>query len=258
MPEPFDPLPAASLLAETWRAGRLISELPAAIRPRTMAEGYAIQDRFLDAIAAERVGWKLAIGSHKGKRESGIGRSIAGHVLREHLFADGARLRMPNAAPVTIEFEIAFIVGRDVPPGETVAEPLSIVSETRAAFELVLSRFVDRRAVGWPSFAADNAAFQALVLGDRIDPASLPEVARTLTVSVDGVERARAVSGDDETDPSAALGDLLALARERGFTVPRGSIVSTGTLSAPFLQTGAAAISATYRDRRLSFSLDRE
>ena len=67
----------------------------------------------------------------------------------------------------------------------------------------MLSRYVDRRAVGWPSFAADNSAFQALVLGPVLATGDLAEVARGLVVEVDGVERVRAVTGEDETDPLA-------------------------------------------------------
>ncbi|MBV8526148.1 MAG: hypothetical protein JOY71_29240 [Acetobacteraceae bacterium] len=33
---------------------------------------------------------------------------------------------------------------------------LDAIGEVRVAFELVLSRFVDRRAIGWLSFAAER------------------------------------------------------------------------------------------------------
>ncbi|KQP72878.1 hydratase [Methylobacterium sp. Leaf113] len=251
----FDPRPAAELLRDAYRDGRPFVELPEAVRPRTMAEGYDVQDRLLAALGAESVGWKLAIGSHKGKRSSGVGRSIAGRVLKDHLHADGAALRMPHAGAVTIEFEIAYRIARDVAPDAPVVPAADIVGETCAAFELVLSRFFDRRAVGWPSFAADNSAFQALVLGPAIPAADLAEVARSLVVEVDGTERVRAVTGDDVTDPLAALTDLMAVARERGMTLPAGSIVSTGTLSVPFDLAGPGRITARFAGRSLGFTL---
>ena len=135
---------------------------------------------------------------------------------------------------MTVEFEIAYILGRDIRPDDAEFSVTDAVREVRAAFELVLSRFVDRRAVGWPSFAADNAAFQALILGEAIEPARLDELVGTLVVTIDGKEMARGLSGEDATEPAGALADLVATARERGMTLPKGSVVSTGTLSKPF------------------------
>lgn len=255
MSEAFDPQPAADLLLAAYREGRQLTDLPEAVRPRTMAEGYAIQDRLLAAIGDECAGWKLAIGSAKGKRTSGVGRSIAGRVLKSQLHGDGAAIRMPHAGAVTVEFEIAYVIARDIDPDAPAVEASDVVAETRVAFELVLSRFFDRRAVGWPSFAADNSAFQALVIGPAIGSRDVAEVARSLVVEVDGVARVRAVTGEDETDPLAALTDLIAVSRERGVPIPAGSIVSTGTLSVPFDLTGPGTITARFAGRSLGFSL---
>jgi 2-keto-4-pentenoate hydratase len=255
IPETFDPQPAADMLLAAYRDGRQFVELPEALRPRTMSEGYDVQDRLVAALGAKPAGWKLAIGSHRGKRSSGVGRSIAGRVLRDRLHGEGAELRMPHAGAVTIEFEIAYVIARDIPPDAPVVPAAEVVGETRAAFELVLSRFVDRRAVGWPSFAADNSAFQALVLGPAFATGDRAAIARSLAVEVDGAERVRAVTGEDETDPLAALTDLMAVARERGLTIPAGSIVSTGTLSVPFDLAGPGRITARFLDQSLGFTL---
>ena len=257
MTEAFDPMPAAALLAETWRSGELLQALPEAIRPRTLNEGYDVQDRLVAMLGEPVVGFKLGVGSRKARRDSGVGASIAGRVLANRLYAPGDRVPLSNDAPVTVEFEIAYVLARDVAPDDDVSDPLSVVGEARAAFELVLSRFVDRRAVGWPSFAADDGAFAALILGEVIASDEVAEATSSLVVKVDGVDRARAATGDDETVPGEALADLLALARDRGMTLPRGTIVSTGTLSAPFNLSGAARIEARYLDRSLAFDLAR-
>jgi 2-keto-4-pentenoate hydratase len=230
----FDPGPAAAVLADAWRSGAILSELPPAVRPRTMAQGYDVQDRFVALLDQPTVGWKLGVGSILQKRQSGVGRSIAGRVLRSHLYRNGDTIPLPNAAPVTVEFEIAYVLGRDVCPDGPQAPALDAVAEMRVTFELVLSRFVDRRAVGWPSFAADNAGFQAIVLGDPIAASRTGELRSGLVVELEGQEAARSLSGDDMTDPEAALADLLAIARERNMVLPQGSIVSTGTVSKPF------------------------
>jgi len=241
---PFDPRPAGALLASAWRSGELLTELPAEVRPRTMTEGYDVQDWLIAELGHASAGWKLGVGSVLQKRTSGVGRSIAGRILKPYVHRTGDTVLLPNAAPVTVEFEIAYILGRDILPGEPDLPIRDAIAEVRVAFELVLSRFVDRRAVGWPSFAADNGAFQALVLGDAVAPDRLDDVVTSVVVTADGDEAARALSGEDATDPEAALADLVAVARERGMPLSKGSIISTGTVSKPF---SIAAPSTTIR-----------
>jgi 2-keto-4-pentenoate hydratase len=250
----FDPDKAASILADAWRRGSLIKELPGAVRPQTMTQGYDVQDRLLEQMGLSSVGWKLGIGSHAQKRQLGVGRSVAGRIPANALHRHGDLVELPNAAPVTVEFEIAYILGRDILPDEAAFPVLDAVSETRVSFELVLSRFIDRRSVGWPSFAADNGACQAVVLGDTIATSELPALVESLIVRVDGQEKARAVTGEDVTDPADALSDLVAIARERGMLLPNGSIISTGTVSRPFnIAASSAHISAQFLGRALAF-----
>ena len=252
----FDPAPAALLLVQAWRTGTLLPELPERIRPRTMAEGYDVQDRLVAALGHPIAGWKLGLGSAQQKRRSGIGRAVAGRILGPHLHHDGDVVTLPNAAPVTVEFEIAYVLGRDVSPDEASFDIRDVVVEARVAFELVLSRFVDRRAVGWPSFAADNAGFQALVLGEAIPADRVAAVADSLVVSCDGEARARALTSGEATDPAAALADLVAIAGERGMVLPAGSVISTGTVSAPFdVAAPSAVIRARFLDRAFGCTL---
>lgn len=59
MSEQFDPAPAASLLAMHWRNGTQLTELPAEMRPRTLQEGYDVQDRLIAEMGEKVSGWKL-------------------------------------------------------------------------------------------------------------------------------------------------------------------------------------------------------
>ena len=219
-----------------------------------MAEGYDVQDLLLKLLGHPAVGWKLGVGSILQKRQSGIGRSIAGRIIGTHFYRTGETVRLPNDAPVTVEFEIAYVLGRDIIPSEPEFPAFEAVAEVRAAFEIVLSRFVDRRAVGWPSFAADNGAFHASILGGLLSEDQLGSLAGSLVVSWDGKAIARSLAGDDATDPVAALTDLIVIARERGMALPKGSIISTGTVSKPFNLTAASAeITARFEDGELGF-----
>ena len=250
----FDPEPASLALAAAWRSGARLTELPADVRPRTIDQGYDIQDRLIADLGLPIAGWKLGVGTPNQKRQSGIGRSIAGRILTPQVYGPGDTVPLPNGAPTTVELEIAYVLRRDIRPDDATFPISSAIAEVRVAFELVLSRFVDRRAVGWPSFAADNAAFQALILGERIDPHDVDELIRTLTVLADDSPQAHSLTGDDATDPLTALADLVAIGRERGLVLPKDSIISTGTVSAPFPITGPSVeVTATYLNRRLAF-----
>lgn len=238
----FDPRPAATLLAQAWRSGNPIDVLPDGIRPGDVNQGYDIQDAFMAEIAQPVVGWKLGLGSAPQKVQTGVGRAIAGRILGSHLFKHGAEIRVPAVGAAVIEFEIGFILGRDIRPDEGAFPVMDAVSEVCVTYEIVFSRFKDRIAAGFPSFAADNGAFHALVLGPKVEPVRLGFLAQTLSVSANGEEMAGAIIGDLATDPTASFADLIAVAKERKMTLPKGSIISTGTLSKPFPVSGAQTV----------------
>ena len=253
MNDVFNPALAAQILADAWHAGEQLTELPLDKRPTSVEQGYDIQEHLLTLLNQPLAGWKLGVGSPNLQKQSGVGRSIAGRVLGSRVYRDGDTVPLPNAAPVTIEFEIAYILGRDITPIED-ATLAGAIADTLVTFELVLARFVDRRAVGWPSFTADNAGFHALVVGPTIGAQEVANLRNRLVVSLDGKEVARSVQGDDMTDPLQALRDLIAIARERRFTLPKGSIISTGTVSKPFtIKAPEAEVSASFLDRQLTF-----
>ena len=252
----FDPVPAARLLAEVWQGSKQIAELPQAMRPANIDQGYDVQDRLIELLDTPVVGWKLGVGSAKLKQQSGVGRSIAGRVLKSRRHDPGATVRLSFAAPVTIEFEIAFVLGEDIDNRFT-RDAKSAIAETRVTFELVMARFIDRRSVGWPSFAADDSGFEALIVGEWFDERQIPQLLSSLVVSVDGQERTRAAAGDDATDPYGALADLISIARERKMVLPKGSIVSTGSASMPFaVSSPKGEVSASYLGKKLGFKFE--
>lgn len=244
---------AAAWMIDLWRGGRQATALPADLRPATIADGYDIQDRFIAGLSLPIAGWKLGVGSPRQRAETGAGGSIAGRIFAAKCHQPGDTIALPDLAPVTVEFEIAYVLGRDIRHDGPETDPMTAIGEARVTFELVRSRFVDRRAVGWPSFAADNAAFEALVIGATIDGSDLAALAASAVVLVDGEERARALTGEDATDPVRAYVDFVATARRRGMILPKGSIISTGTVTSPFNIEGAARVEARYLGLTLGF-----
>jgi 2-keto-4-pentenoate hydratase len=230
----FDPAPAAQLLWRTWRDHGVLDELPESMRPSTLQEGYDIQDA-VAALRSDRVaGWKLGVGSIGALRQGGLGRPLVGRVFEPLVHHSGDTVRLTTHRPVTVECEVAFVLGVDIAPGRAPARIADAVADTCVTFEFVLSRFANRRAVGWPSFAADGVGFGALVIGSSISADDIDELGRTLSVSVGGVERARVATGDDVTSPWGSFAALLDHAAERSISLYAGEIITTGAWAMPF------------------------
>ena len=260
----FDPVPAARLLAGATNSRTQFAALPEASRPRTRAEGYDIQDRMAadagasggltDAVA----GWKLGLGSVNGMKGACLTRPVIGRVLKGRLYKDGDAIPVPSGLQALVEIEIAFTLGRDVAPTDTLANPLEAIADTHIACELVLSRFIDRKVVGLPSFVADSVGFHALVVGQKLDIKTIETVARTAAVSVDGKQTAGCQTGGDTIDAVWSLGQLMAHAAERGLTLRKGQIVTTGTITRPFDAPTPSRLVVTATGAGLRFSLKAE
>ncbi|MGO4330941.1 fumarylacetoacetate hydrolase family protein [Cupriavidus sp. 2TAF22] len=255
----FNPGTAAALLADACRRGVQFRDLPADAKPATLASGYDVQDSFIAALGDPVAGWKLGVGSANAMRRANLARPLVGQVGASRCLAAGDTVTVPAGAVVTIEFEIAVQLARDVAPVRDAlapAELAALIGHAQVAFEVVLSRYEDRTAVGMPAFAGDNVGFHALVLGPQIDAASMEEVRASASVALDGQVCALPLAGDDAIYPLEALGSLLAHAAERGITLRKGTVVTTGTLTRPFdVPAGPHEIHAAYAGGNLAMKL---
>lgn len=253
MHEAYDPEPAADLLEHAWRTGAQLASLPDPLRPQTLEQGYAVQDRLVARIDVPVVGWKLGVGSLNAKRREGLDRALVGRVLQSRCVSAPAIVPVPNRAPLTIEIEIGLVLGRDIVPGEKIDRLADVIGAAHLTSELVLSRFIHFPSVGWPSFVADNAAFQALVVGPALPLDGIEACLEQLTARV-GETAVPTLDRDDRADPYASLRDLLAFCGERRITLASGSIVSTGSILRPFTTDGGNVhVTAAFGDTSLTF-----
>lgn len=250
----FDPRPAATVLMQTWDARRQIQALPTDVAPTTLQQGYLVQDRFIDSTQDFVSGWKLGVGSPAAMRAAGASRPLVGQLIASRCYQQQDEIVLSGAGAVTVEFEIVFVLSCDIPPDNE--HPVeTLVESAHVGFEFVLSRYVDRRAVGQPSFAADNVGFEACVLGPRIELEEIPGVVSTVAVCVDGVEKGRGLHGDDASDPWLSLHYLLDHARERNLTLKRGELVFTGAAAKPVVVDAKAfELTATFLEQEMRVS----
>ena len=255
----FDPTATASILAQAWNSGDLLTALPTGNKPTTLEQGYAAQDQLFQLAGGTRAGWKLGVGSPAAMRAANLSRPLAGQLDRARLHSSGVQLNLAAYTPVTIECEIAFVLDRDLPPLRGRQIEAADIRSTCVTFEVVRSRFVDRKTVGWPSFAADNVGFEALVVGqtvcEGVDPDVMRQLAENVVVYLNGEPRAKGLFDDTATDPLNSLAALYEHAAERGETLMAGDIITTGAMCEPFDISGPGhKIVARYFDHELTFS----
>jgi 2-keto-4-pentenoate hydratase len=234
---------AAALLWQHRQAGTTLDALPDALRPRTPAEGHAIQAELPAASGRAVIGWKIAATSEAGQRHINVGGPLPGRILAGLVHAVGDTVSLAGNRMRVVEPEFAFRIGADLPPRaapRSQAEVMAAVASLHPAFEVPDSRFAVFTQAGEAQLLADDACCGPFVFG----PAA-PDAWRTLDLSAHRVQAG--VSGANGEpryaregvgraalgDPRAALVWLVNDLSARGLTLGAGQMVSTGTCMVP-------------------------
>lgn len=229
---------ASDLLWEHWRLGRRLARLPDPLRPLARRDGYAIQARLEARTTAPLFGWKIAATSLDGQRHIGVDGPLAGRLLAERVYPDGAEVPFGANAMQVAEAEFAFRMGRALPPRETaygVEEVLDAVETLHPAIEIPDSRFEDFAAAGAPQLLADNACAHDFVLGPPAPPLwrGLDLSSYETQGTVRGKLERKGLGANVLGDPRIALAWLVNELSGLGLTLQAGQVVTTGTCLAP-------------------------
>ncbi len=229
---------ASTLLVEHWQQGRRMARLPEAIRPRTRAEGYAIQARIERHSAKPVFGWKIAATSQAGQAHIGVDGPMAGRLLAERVLPDGGSTPLGANHMRVAEVEFAFRMGRDLAPRPvpySTDEVLAAVDTLHPAIEIPDSRYDDFVTVGAPHLIADNACAHLVVVGAaaKADWRRLDLAAHKGRGRNEGKFEREGSGANVLGDPRIALAWLANELRGLGLTLARGQIVITGTCVKP-------------------------
>ena len=107
---------ASQLLTGHWDRGTKLATLPAALRPTTRRDGYAIQALLEARSTSPLFGWKIAATSLNGQKHINVGGPLAGRILAERVAADGSAVSLTGNLMRVAEAEFAFRFARDLPP----------------------------------------------------------------------------------------------------------------------------------------------
>ena len=211
-----------------------LDALPDEVRPRTRADGYAIQ-REMQLRSGQGLGsWKLAATSVHGQRHVDVDGPMAGRILADRIVPPGSTLSLAGNIMRVAEPEFAFVLGRDLPSRSTPwtrAEVLDAVTALRLALEVPDSRFADFVHAGEAQLVAESACAHDLVLGPVVtaDWRSLDLVSHVVQAEVEGRYRREGTGAAVLGDPRIALvwwaNELSAI----GETARAGQVVITGT-----------------------------
>lgn len=235
-------LDAANTLLDARRTGNTLTDLPAALQPAALEDAYAVQDR-MAAAYGEIGGWKVGAPSPDAT-------PIFAPMPLAWISASGSLLAGDRWRYRGLEAEIAFLVGRDLPPRPqpyTREEVLAAMASCHPAIEVLESAFDDPSKAARLSMIADLQMHGGFVYGPAVaNWQSIDFTREKVMLAVDGVVRV-------ERTGSNTAGDLLRLlpwlanegaARTGGLR--KGQWITTGSWTGNTLGSAGAAVDVTF------------
>jgi 2-keto-4-pentenoate hydratase len=228
---------AAAFLWQTRIEQRRIEALPDHLRPRSLAEGYAIQDAMVATAAQPVSGWKIAATSKAGQEHIGVTEPLAGRLFKSFVLQDGARLPAAPLHMKVMEAEFTFRIGRDLPPRDTPydqTEACNAVGALHLAIEVPDARFERFADAGPAQIVADDAFASWFLLGAEVrDWRRLDLSKQQVRATKNGSLAAEGVGANALGDPRIALTWIANHLARRGIGLKHGDLITTGTCITP-------------------------
>ncbi|MCL6692982.1 2-keto-4-pentenoate hydratase [Pseudomonas sp. R3.Fl] len=230
---------AIGQLPTALRRARLIAmALPPLPEPEalTVEQGYGLQRQVLRERLEEGEalsGWKVAFAGALAQARFGLSEPVYGALTSGMQVAPDSRVALVQLVQPKLEVEVAFLLGRDIPPGSYSDEQLiAAIGEVAPAFEIADSRWRD-----WSfeagAFLADNAAAAMYCLGQgqAFEPGRHADVEYRL--EHDGVPCGAGSTAGRADAPLVNLCWLLRRLLADGQPLRAGQVVLSGALLPP-------------------------
>jgi 2-keto-4-pentenoate hydratase len=176
----------SEILLEARRTVTPIAELPVKLRPTSLGEAYFLQDVMIEELGAV-AGWKV------GGTSPDVVPNFA-PMFDFGVASSGSIVVSTMRRMRGVEAEIAFLLGRDLPPRESPYsrdEVVAAIASAHPAIELLESAFVDPMAVDRLSMIGDLQMHGGFVHGAAFAGwRDFDYAQENVTVAVDGAIRA--------------------------------------------------------------------
>jgi len=213
-------------LVDARRSGRLVPRDPAR-EPADADDAYAVQTAVAMAIDADVGGWKVGFGPD--------GVPVAAPMFAADFREPGERIVRPASGWLLVEVELAFRLGRDLPPrtpAYTRDEILDAADAAMVGIELVAGRVGDAKDVPFTVWLADNIGNVGYVPGPPAAGFRGIDLSRLrCTLRFDGRVVHDAAGGHPQDDPVEPLRAWASGPRDRLGGLLEGQIVTTGSLT---------------------------
>jgi 2-keto-4-pentenoate hydratase len=229
---------AASILWQNWQQRTRIDELPADARPADRAAAYATQRDIVARTGQPIVGWKIAATSAAGQKHIGVDGPLAGPLVGNIVFANGATIPLDGNIMKVAEAEFAFTFGKALPRREapyTQIEVFDAVESLHTAIEVPDSRYNDFAKVGANQLIADTACSCWFILGPatKADWRSRDLAAHQVATYVNDAKAGSGSGANVLGDPRIALTWLVNELKTYANGIEAGQFVTTGACVPP-------------------------
>ena len=217
---------AADLLLNARRTSTPIGDLPADLKPATLEEAYAVQDRIAEAYG-EIGGWKVGAPTAEAT-------PIFAPMPKLWIAASGSTLSGSTWRYRGLEAEIAFLLGDDLPPRATPYtsdEVLAAIASCHPAIEVIETGLADPTLPeARMSMLADLQIHGGFVYGPAYaDWRHIDFNAESVSLAVDGVVRVERTGSNTSGNLMRLLPFLANEGAVRTGGLKRGQWITTGS-----------------------------
>jgi 2-keto-4-pentenoate hydratase len=232
---------AAAMLLDGRRTNVPIEDLPPVLRPATLDEAYFIQGRLALAYG-EIGGWKVGAGTADAT-------PMFAPMPRAWIASNHARLDGTHRFR-GLEAEIAFLMGKDLPPREQAYsrdEVVAAIASCHPAIEVLESGLLDPMKAERLSMIADLQMHGAFVYGSAVANWQRIDFAKEhVTLSVDGVVRVQRTGSNTSGDLMRLLPWLANEGAARTGGLKAGQWVTTGSWTGVTFGIAGAEVDVTF------------
>jgi 2-keto-4-pentenoate hydratase len=233
---------AAEMLLEARRTLQPIDDLPTALRPKTLEEAYFVQDLMLQALGTTG-GWKVGAATPDAT-------PLFAPMPGENFAGNGERIAKQQRRLRGVEAEIAFLMGKDLPPRATPYtrdELLEAIASCHPAIELLESALLNPDAADRLTAIADLQSNGGFIYGEAVNGwQNLDFAGESAQLNVDGF--VRVTNGKNGAGP-----DLLRLllwlandAQPRTGGLLAGQWITTGSWTGKVLADSGSTVLARF------------
>jgi len=244
---------AAEYLFEMRVTKRQVATLPDDVVPRSLAEGYSVQElldrKLLERGGGKPIGYKIACTNELAQQALCVDAPFFGVLMSHTTHRSGVALPSMDFVVRCAEVEFGFQMAENVPAGRTyTAETIKpFIGSVIPSIEIVDHRYHSWKTVGTPSLLADNAIHGCWVEGEPVTNWQSIDFAKHATVLIVNGEKTFPGSG------AAVLGNPLNvvawLANELpkfGRRLSRGDKITTGLTTDVYLANPGDHLAADF------------